>query len=362
MNSKDILFTVGPVQMDKGILDVAGMPLPYFRTGQFSEMMLDVTQKVKRALYTNDDSEVIFLTASGTGGMEATVLNLFNKSDKLLVINGGSFGSRFMDICRVLEIPFESLELEAGKQLKVEQLEKFRNRSFTGLLINAHETSTGLLYDLKMMGEFCREENLVYVVDAIGSFAADEYYMDEWGIDATIISSQKGLGLAPGISIVTINQKVKKMIESQKINSLYFDFNHYIGDIKRGQTPFTPAVGVLLQLKYRLDQIEEMGGIKSLIVSTQNIANDFREKVKSLPFVIASESLSNTLTPLTPKNNKSAHEIFEYLKEHHRIIVNPNGGELKDKLIRVGHIGNLTTEDNDRLIHALMQMERDGLI
>lgn len=355
----ELLFTVGPVEMEESIIQASAFPLPYFRTEEFSEKVKTIGDLMKQVTHTKSSSEVVLLTASGTGAMEAALLNLFTTLDKVLIVNGGTFGQRFVQLCEILQIPYSSIKLPLGKTLTKGELDFYRNKGYTGLLINALETSTGVYYDLPMIGTFCKQENMLFVVDAIGSFLADPYFMDDWNIDVTIISSQKALSVAPGISIVLLNEKGRERIKRKNVPSLYFNFKNYFLDMKEGQTPFTPAIGVLLQLHQRLEKIREIG-VPAINSRTRVLAEHFRERIKSLPFKILSESLSNTLTPLSP-THADAYQVYLYLKKNN-IYVNPNGGELKSKLFRVGHIGNLTIEDNEKLIALLFEMERNGLL
>lgn len=361
MNNKFKLFAVGPVEMHNEILELGSEQLPYFRTQEFSNIMFRNSALIKKFVETKDDSNVVFLTASGTGAMEATVINTFSSTDKLLVVSGGSFGQRFVDICKIYKIDHTVIKLKQGESLKKEVLEQYKNQGYTGFLLNVHETSTGVCYDLPMIGEFCKSQDITLVVDAISSFLADPLYMDEWNVDVMIISSQKALALPPGISIVVLNEKTTKKVLNNNVQALYFNFKNYLADIKRGQTPYTPAVGILMQLEQRLEMIDKVG-IENIIKHTSDLAKDFRHKIKDMPFDIPSEKLSNAVTPLKPLNDISANEIFLHLKNKYNIFVCPNGGELKDSLFRVGHIGNLTIEDNDELINALKEMQKEGII
>lgn len=355
------LFSVGPVEMDEDIRRIGGERIPYFRTDEFSELMLENEILIKKLMNTSDESKAVFLTASGTGAMEAAIVNTFNKSDKLLVVVGGSFGARFKQICEIYDIDHDVINLEQGEPLSKEDLLQYSNKGYTGLVINAHETSTGVYYDLKMIGEFCKSQNMLFIVDSISSFLADPYYMDLWNIDLTIVSSQKALALPPGISVIVMNQKVVSRIYGNDVKCLYFNLRDYLEDGKRGQTPFTPAVGILIQLNHKLKTIDE-AGIENVIENSRKLAEDFRSKVKDLPFTISSKSLSNAVTPLRPKNGISAYGVYTYLKENYNIYLCPSGGKLKNVLVRVGHIGDLTIEDNDVLVKALKDMERKGII
>ena len=354
-------FAVGPVMMEQEILDMASEQLPYFRTSEFLALMLENEELLKTAVAAPSSSRIVFLTGSGTAAMEAAVINLFNSKDKLLIVNGGSFGKRFQQICGIHGLRSESIILEYGEQLSYEHLRPYAKKGFTGLLINVHETSTGVLYDMELVRDFCVDNDLILVADAISSFMADPYDMEDHGVNATILSSQKGLALPPGISFVVLDRCAQERIGDNHVQSLYFDFKTYLIDGERGQTPYTPALGILLQLRKRLEIIEHLG-IEKIIQRTRLVAEDFRGKIDGLPLEIAHSSLSNALTPLRPKGRMKANEIFEHLKDEYDIFVCPNGGDLRDTLFRVGHMGSISLVDNDKLVSAFFDMERKGVL
>lgn len=346
------LFTIGPAQMYQHTLDVRAKVVPYFRTQEFSNLMLENCRLLKTALAAPDNSEVMFLTASGSGAMEATVINCFNKNDKLLIISGGTFGERFELICKIHNIPFVALKLGKDEQLTDRHFESFENQGFTGLLVNLHETYTGQLYDIDMIHKFSQRNNLYLVVDAISTFLCDPYDMQKYGIDVTIVSSQKGLCLAPGLSCVVLSEKIiKDKILDNDISSLYFDFKEYLTNIQRGQTPFTPCVGILFELNDMLKYIMAQG-IDARINEVKNRCFYFRNKISNLPIHLPPFPLSNAITPIRFEKN-IAMEFFEYLKNEKNIIVNPVGGELGRNSIRVAHIGDLKLSDYDMLIEEM---------
>lgn len=353
MDKKDAkLFTVGPAQMYQHTLEVRSHVVPYFRTPEFSEMMLDNKRLLLKTAQAEEDSEVIFLTASGSGAMEATVMNCFNEFDKLLVISGGTFGERFEQICRIHRIPYETLKLGHDEQLTESHFTKFENQGFTGLLVNLHETYTGQLYDIEVIHDFCERNHLYLVVDAISTFLCDEYHMDRYEIDATIISSQKGLCLAPGLSLVILSSKiVNERVLKNKIHSLYFDFKEYLLNIKRGQTPFTPCVGVLFELNDMLHYIDRQG-VENRIKEVKERADYFRSKIVGLPISLPAFPLSNAISPIRFEKD-IAMDFFTYLKNEKNIMVNPVGGELGKNSIRVAHIGDLNLADYDLLLQEI---------
>ncbi len=199
-------FTVGPVMSSPEILAIGGEQVPYFRTQEFSELMLENECFMKEFVNAADNAKAVFITGSGTASMEAVVMNIFTSEDKLLVIDGGSFGHRFVQLCEIHNIPYTAIKPELGHAVTVELLEPFKGKGYTGLLVNIHETSTGVHYDPQLLGEFCKEEGMLFVIDAISSFLADPLDMTECYADVIITGSQKVLACAPGMSIIVLGE------------------------------------------------------------------------------------------------------------------------------------------------------------
>ena len=354
-------FTVGPVMSDDVVRAVGAEQVPYFRTSEFSSIMLENETLMKKFAKAGDDARTVFITGSGTASMEATVMNVFDKTDKVLVVNGGSFGHRFVELCQIHDIPYEEIKLEPGKALKTEQLAAYNNKGFTGFLVNAHETSTGVNYDMEMISEFCKRNSLFLVVDAISSFLADDFDMKGLGVQVMITGSQKALACPPGVSIIVLSHEAVERIEKHDVKCMYLDLKSALKNGERGQTPFTPAVGTLRQINARLKEIEAAGGVEAETKKIAELAQDFRKKIQGFPFEIVSESMSNAVTPLHPLH-VSAYEIFIRLKNEYGIWICPNGGEMKEKIFRVGHIGALTKEDNTTLVDAFKDLQKRGLL
>lgn len=343
------------------ILSIGGEQVPYFRTQEFSDIMMENESLMKEFVNAPVSAKTVFITGSGTASMEAVVMNLFTPQDKLLVIDGGSFGHRFTELCDIHHIPYTTIQLEPGRNLTEDHLSPFRNQGFTGLLVNIHETSTGVHYDPQMLGDFCNKEGLIFVVDAISSFLADPLDMQKANADVIITGSQKVLACAPGISIIVLGERAIERIQANEEKTMYLSLKNALKNAERGQTPFTPAVGILRQINARLRQIKADGGVENEISCIKRQADDFRSKIKDLPFEIVSESMSNALTPLHP-TTASAYDIFLHLKDEYGIWICPNGGNMKDTIFRVGHFGALTDKDNDTLISAFKDLQERGLI
>ena len=354
-------FTVGPVMSSDEVRAIGEEQVPYFRTPEFSAVMLENEELILKYAKAPSGSKAVFMTNSSTGSMEAVVMNCFTSVDKALVIDGGSFGHRFVELCEIHEIPHEIIKLNHGQKLTKERLYKYDGQAFTGLLVNIDETSTGVLYDSEMIGEFCKKNGIFYVCDCVSAFLADPFDMAYCGADVMITGSQKVLACPPGVSIIVLAPRAVEQVKNAKVKSMYFNLADALKNMERGQTPFTPAVGILRQINARLKEIEKAGGADAEIARVAAQAADFRSKIKDLPFEFVSESPANGVTPLHPIN-ADAYRIFEILKDEYGIWICPNGGDMKNTVFRVGHIGNLTHEDNTTLVNAIKDMLKRGLI
>lgn len=358
-----INFTVGPVQSSDAVRAIGAEQVPYFRTAEFSETMLENERLIKKFAQASEDSRVVFMTCSGSGGMETAIINCLNKNDKALVVNGGSFGERFVELLSRHEIPFTEIKLEHGKALRSEHLAEYDGKGYTAFLIQKHETSTGVHYDVNMVGDFCKRNNCFLIVDTISSFLCDPFDMAAVGAGVMITGSQKALACAPGIAVLVLAPSALTRIDENKCCCQYLDLKLAIKNMERGQTPWTPAVSILRQINIRLKEIESMGGAEAEIARCAHLAKYFRDRLAelNLPFVVMSESLSNAVTPLHP-TTQSAYEIFLKIKDEYDMWVCPNGGDMKDTIFRVGHIGYLQEKDYDTLIAAFLDLRKRQFI
>lgn len=341
-----LLFTVGPVQMDRQI------QLPYARTIEFSKMMKENEELILSFSHAPAGSEVYFLTGSGTSAMEASVVNGLTPQDRVLIIHGGTFSKRWIEICQTYQIPYDTIDLALGENITDQH---FAGRhGYNAVLVNLHETSTGVLYDHEVLKRYCAKERCLLIVDAISTLFADPFDMANMQADLVICASQKALALAPGISFVIASQRMQQRFQQATIPSYYLNLTKAKQMMENGQTPFTPNMEILQQMHQRLSQIQQQS-LAKYIDQIHQIAVDFRQKIQDLPFDIPSQSLSNAITPLIPKTGNAYH-IFERLYEQYEICICSNRGKYRDQLIRVGHMGNLTFSDNDRLIAALKEI------
>ena len=153
-------FALGPVMSSDLVLKIGSEQTPYFRTSEFSKITLENEKLMKEMLFADEDSKVIFLTGSGTSGMEATVMNVFTENDKVLVVNGGGFGQRFVDLCKLHNIDCDDIKIDFGSCLTSQMLEEYDNKGYTAFMVNICETSSGVHYDIDLISDFCRRNNL----------------------------------------------------------------------------------------------------------------------------------------------------------------------------------------------------------
>ncbi len=350
------LFTVGPVEMYPETLRIMGSQEPYFRTQEFSDLMLEIESAFLGMVGAPAGSRFALLTSSGTGGMEAVVSNILTPGrSSALVVESGSFGARFGWICDRFGIDHERIALPLFEgDLTEEALEEAALRA-DALFVQGCETSTGRKFDLGMIGRYCRSCDTLLVVDAISAFLADDIDMEEQGIDVLITASQKALALAPGLALIVCSPKAAETIaRNGRHHGFYFDLMDYFLNQQRGQTPFTCAVSTVLSLHERLQSIKREGVAAEKAKHAER-ARYFRGMLSELGFGLPPIPLSNSCTPLLfPEGG--ATQVYHALRDRFGLTLCPSGGDLRDSLLRVGHLGNLLLSDYDKLREALEEV------
>ncbi|MDN3608483.1 pyridoxal-phosphate-dependent aminotransferase family protein [Vibrio ostreicida] len=350
MNNKFYNFTPGPVPMEESVREVLTHELPYFRTKEFSKLTLKCKQNLLKMFNAGPNSDVIFLSATGTAAMEASILNLVLPEHNSLVINGGGFAQRFIDILNRHKKSVQSISLNCGDATVPVGLDL---DNVDNLIVNGHETTTGALYNLSDLGALCKQTNCKFIVDGISMAVTDEIDILRDGIDCLIISSHKAFGLHPGMSFIILSEGVIPTIQQSEGVPLYFDFSLYLRDIDRGQLPFTPSISVLIQLNAFFDDWFDKGN-DFYIERAKELSLYFRTQIleKKLPLYEYANRLPNAMTSVEVGTGMNARDIVERLIEKN-IFVAPSGGELESRIFRVSHMGNQTKKDIDVLIREL---------
>lgn len=352
-------FTVGPVMSPDEVLTVSAENAPYFRTSEFSQVILENERIMLCLLSAPKDSRCVFLTASGTGAMEAAVMGVLAPAERVAVVNGGSFGQRFVDLCQLHGHTVDEIKLEFGRQVARKNLEDAVDPRCSALLVNMHETSSGLLYDMELLSEFCRERGMLLIVDAVSAFIAEEIDMASLGADVVLTGSQKALSCHPGVSLIALSPRAQERVADNPEVCSYLSLKEALRNGERGQTPWTPAVTTLLEINARLKVIQK----RSINVERLEIvgrAESVRSALTNTALQMVPEKPSNAVTALRcPARNAKA--IIERAKTAYGMWLCPNGGSLADEVFRIGHIGAITAEDNRKLIDALSAMSAEGL-
>jgi aspartate aminotransferase-like enzyme len=343
------LFTPGPVPIPGHLLALGHQQPPYNRTRDFSRLTYSILEGLGYVFQTA--GSVMLLTGSGTAAMETVVLNFLGDGDRALVLNAGTFGQRWCDLCSVHGIAQESLCVEAGQDLALDSLASALSKNVSVLFATAHETSTGALFDIEAIGRLTSRLGILLVVDAISTVCADRFQMDDWNVDVAVLSSQKGLALPPGLAFIAMGDRALERLDNVQPRTFYFNVREYLDNQKRGQVPFTPAIGLFLQLHQRLLDIKDMT-LERLIGQHHEKAHEFREALRTLPFETLPTRPSNAITAVTC-GNYDAYEIVQALRADFGIEVAPNGGALKHRVFRVSHMGEHSPEDSRTLTGAL---------
>ena len=336
-----MLFAPGPTEMEEKIREIASMKLPYFRGAGYANMMLELTEGLKYIFQT--ESTPLTVTSSGTGVMEMALQNLFNPGDRVVVLNGGTFGQRWVEMCGVYGINVHEISIDPGKLPDLDKIEEMLTNDIKALLVNAHETSTGLLYDIKEIGKLTSSKDFMLIVDAVSTIGADEFNMDEWMCDCVLLSSQKALACLPGLSFIAFSNRARKAMKNVKQRGYYFDAEKHINNISRGMTPFTPAMAVTFQLKERIEMIKKCGlneyieqhAVKAAVFRDTLLAND--------EFSVLPERQSNALTAVMLPEYCGARSLIAYLDENYGWSFAPNPNN--DRYFRVSHMGNTSKEN-----------------
>lgn len=339
---------VFPGNIEDSILQIGGKPFPYMRTEQFSELVKD-SERMLLSLINCPDGRVIFYTASGTGAMDAVVTNYVSQFKKAFIIAGGSFGYRWKSLCEYYQCPNEVFEVPFARDIDYVKLEEAVASSRPDVfLCQHHETSTGQLYDMKQISAICKKYNVSLVVDAISSFLSDELDMSALDIDICITSSQKGLNIAPGLSFLFLSPRILQTDFAHK--SYYFDFAENLKNLERGQTPFSPATTLFMQLHARLRSDMALG-VNNIIASILAKALYFRELCRQNGWEMPVEVPSNCITGFFVRRNGDI--LFkELLKQD--IYIMPGG---TPDYFRVSHLGIQTEEDLDDLARRIKEIE-----
>jgi aspartate aminotransferase-like enzyme len=353
MLKKRYLLTPGPTPVPPESLLAMAKPIIHHRTKQFRSYLAEATKGMQEVFQTKN--QVITLASSGTGAMEAAISNLLSQGDKALVVSGGKFGQRWGQICKAYGIEANILEVEWGKAIDPniikEELEN--DADIKAVFTTLCETSTGVRTDIKAVAQITKNHQAIQITDAISALGAEEMKMDEWGIDVVVTGSQKGLMMPPGLAFIALNEKAWKLSESSKLPKYYFNLTKAKKSLEGNDTPWTPAVNLVIGLVEALKLMQDEG-IDNVIKRHEALARATREAVMALGLeLLAPDSPSNVVTAVKLPSEIDGIELVKKLRDEYDVWVAGGQADLKGKIIRIAHLGYMNKFDTIVGISAL---------
>ncbi len=336
---KRYLLAPGPTPVPPEVLQSMAMPIIHHRSPDFGPILESAKNGLKWLYQTEND--VLILSSSGTGGMVGAVNNFFSAGEKVLVVNGGKFGERWVKICQSYGIEVKELPVEWGYVVKPEEIKKALDADpkISGVFVQASETSTGVFHDIKAVGEIVKgRDNVLFVVDAISALVAHDIKTDEWGIDVMVAGSQKGLMMPPGLAFASVSEKAWAK-DTKGSPRFYFNFKKERESLKKNQTSFSSSVTLIIALNEAL-KLLKAEGLENIFARHATLANATREAAKALGLKLyAKESPSNALTAIEMPDGIDGQEVYKAMREKYGITGAGGQDKARGKIFRVAHLG-----------------------
>ena len=353
----------GPTFVPQSVLQASARPMINHRGPEFAALLAALTRALQDFLRTKGD--VLLLTASGSGGMEAAIANTLSRGDKVLLFVNGAFGERFAAICKTYGVDARRIDVPWGRAVEPDlvrdELAKEKGKDAAkAVLITHNETSTGVLNPIKEIGEIVRESGKLFIVDSISGAGAAELAVDDWGIDVLVTASQKAWGAPPGVAIVTMSDKAWKAYDRSDLPKAYFDLQSYKASLEKGATPATPAVSVFIALQESLRLMSEEG-MASILKRHRDLAASTRRGLGALNLGIFGDEryASPAVTAFRMPARVDARNLMRILRDDHDTIIGGGQGKLEGQIARVGHMGFVTVPDLLAFFSALESTLKD---
>ena len=344
----------GPTPCPQEILQAMARQMIDHRGSEFVKIMNRVTDKLKQVFMTKND--LLVLTGSGTGGMEAVIVNTLSPGDKVLVVSIGSFGDRFAGIARVFGADVVPMNVEWGKAADPAAIRRALQAEpkIKAVLVTHNETSTGVTNDLAAISSVVKEFDKLLLVDAISSLGSINLPVDEWHLDVAVSASQKGWMVPPGLVFVSVSQEAWKAHANARMPRFYWDFTQAKSFLERGQTPWTPAISIVFAMDVALDMMLKEG-LAGIFARHARVGKAAREGVKALGLSLLADEdyVSNTVTAVTAPEGLDVRKLRRILREEHQVVLAGGQGKLEEKIFRIGHLGWVTEENIKRVLSAL---------
>jgi serine---pyruvate transaminase len=346
------LMAPGPTPVPEKTLLRMAETMIHHRTPQFQAVLKGVNSKLKKVFRT--ENPVVTMSSSGTGAMEASVTNFLSAGDKALVINSGKFGERFRDICKAYGVDCVTYDVEWGNCAEagvVEGLLK-ENPEVKAVYGTLCETSTGVVNDIRAIGELVSKTAAILVVDAVSGLSADEFLPDEWGVDVVVSGSQKGLMLPPGLGFISVSEKARGLMGSSKLPKYYFSLSAALKSHVKDDTPWTPAVSLINGLDSVLDSLLEEG-MDNVLSRHAKMANVTREAVKAMGLELFAKRPSNAVTSVKVPEGVDGKALVKAMRDKEGITIAGGQSDLAGKIFRIAHLGYMDQYDTIAALAAV---------
>ena len=345
----------GPTPVPPEVLQAGAQPMINHRGQEFAELIKRITSRLKAMFQTKSD--LFLLTGSGTGALEASVVNMLSPGDRVLSVIIGEFGERYAEIAKVFGADLVLLKYEYGMFADPDDIRKAlrADAGFKAVMVTHNETSTGVTNDIQAIAQVAKEFNLLLLVDSVSGIGSLKYPVDEWGGDVVSTGSQKGWMAPPGIAMVSVSEKGWEAHKEAKMPRAYWDFSAAKRYLERNQTPWTPAVSVLFALDKGLELLEREG-LEGVQARHARVAGIVRDGVKSLGLKLLVKDeryASNTVTAVWPPDGVDANQLVKAVRTESDIELAGGQGALTGKIFRVGHLGWVTDADAHRVVESL---------
>jgi len=334
---KYYLLSPGPTPIPDRVLSAAAEPIIHHRTPEFSEIFMQTTEGLKYVFGTKED--VFILTSSGTGAMEAAVVNTLSAGDKIITINAGKFGERWGHIGRAYGVDVKEIVLEWGADFTKEQLaaELKANPGVKAVFTTLSETSSGAVYDIKGFGEVVAQSEAILVVDGISGMGATPCPMDDWKVDVFVSGSQKSFMIPPGLAYIAFSPKAWKLVGTAKLPKFYFDAMKAKKNLEKQTTPWTPAVSLIIQQKKALDMIKSMG-LDALLEHHRILGEATRAGIKALGLELLAKRPGNILTAVKTPAGIDGSKLVKTMQAKYKAYIAGAQDPNKGKFFRIAHL------------------------
>jgi serine---pyruvate transaminase len=336
---KNYLLTPGPTPLPPEVCEAQSRPIIHHRTPQFQAVLKEVSEGLKYVFQTSGD--VLILTASGTGAMEAAVVNLLSPGDTAIAVEGGKFGERWTELCSAYGIKPEVIKVEWGKAVDPKEIEKRlkANPAIKAVFTTLCETSTGVSNDIKAIGEVVKGSDAVLVVDAISGLGAIDLKTDAWSVDVCVSGSQKGLMLPPGLAFVSVSKKAWAKIDSAKSPKYYFDLKVAKKAMEKTDTPFTPAISLVIALAEALKIIRQ-DTLEGIFSRHAKMAEATRAAMQGLGLALfAPDAGSDVVTAVKVPEGIDGEKLVKVMRDTYGVTIAGGQSEMKGKIFRIAHMG-----------------------